>query len=329
MNKIDKTPFWNDKSFEKLKGQIELMNEGEEAKTYKVVPITSYHQLIQFVGYAKFLNRKCGNVYFRGQSSLYEGNLIPSLFRPQKDGKTDQLRNLSVENRLKDSHTCIRKKIEPQSDNQEQNKQQKASSNIDIDIENDTPKDLRVVTPLLQHYGIKTEWIDIVDNIWVALWFGFHHFSSERIGNHEHIYISKADNENTDSEYVYILLILSDATNEKKDIRGLYMGEETTLIDLRKALPSSYLRPHCQHGLVFKRKNITASADIDLSEYVVGAAKIQRHLVRQWLHGGDLLSVQSLFPSMNFDNGYKHLFKKFDTYDWDIRTYGSIQLISY
>lgn len=109
MKKIDKTPFWNDKSFEKLKDQIELMNEGEEAKTYKVVPITSYHQLIQFVGYAKYINGGCGNVYFRGQSDLYKGKLIPSLFRPQQNKKADKQEKPNIERRRKDIQECIQK----------------------------------------------------------------------------------------------------------------------------------------------------------------------------------------------------------------------------
>lgn len=202
------------------------------------------------------------------------------------------------------------------------------SKNIENgNIGTNVPDDLRVVTPLLQHYGVKTEWLDVVDNIWVALWFGLHHFSGELVRNRDHIYISGTDNENTNSEYVYILLIFSDAKTEDEKLPGLYTGERTTLVDLRKAIPSQFLRPHCQHGLMFKGKTDQPTADF--SEYIIGAAKIQRHLVRQWLHGGDLLSVQSLFPSMNFDNGYKHLFEKFDTYGWNVPTYGSIQLISY
>ena len=31
-----------------------------------------------------------------------------------------------------------------------------------------------VLYSVLQHYGIRTCWLDIVDNIWVALWFGSH-----------------------------------------------------------------------------------------------------------------------------------------------------------
>lgn len=30
------------------------------------------------------------------------------------------------------------------------------------------------VEPLVQHYGVRTRWLDVVDNIWVALWFACH-----------------------------------------------------------------------------------------------------------------------------------------------------------
>ncbi|GAA0468199.1 hypothetical protein Ade02nite_79030 [Paractinoplanes deccanensis] len=32
--------------------------------------------------------------------------------------------------------------------------------------------------PLLQHYGIRTRWLDLVGNIWSALWFACHHFTT-------------------------------------------------------------------------------------------------------------------------------------------------------
>ena len=42
------------------------------------------HDLTQFIGFGKYKNNQVGNVYFRGQTSLYNGAMIPSLYR----GKT-------------------------------------------------------------------------------------------------------------------------------------------------------------------------------------------------------------------------------------------------
>lgn len=46
--------------------------------------IETVHDLTQFIGFGKYKNNQVGNVYFRGQTSLYEGAMIPSLYR----GKT-------------------------------------------------------------------------------------------------------------------------------------------------------------------------------------------------------------------------------------------------
>ena len=45
-----------------------------------------------------------------------------------------------------------------------------------------------VFEPLIQHYGVKTPYIDLVDNIWVALWFALHQATSETINSHEYVY---------------------------------------------------------------------------------------------------------------------------------------------
>ena len=46
-----------------------------------VYSIKSYHSLTQFIGYGKYINNQWGNVYLRGQTSLYNGCLSPSLLR--------------------------------------------------------------------------------------------------------------------------------------------------------------------------------------------------------------------------------------------------------
>ena len=85
-------------------------------------------------------------MFFRGQARLY-GSLAPSLLRGARDGPPTVKRRARLATLLKD---------------------------IDAD-----KQALRAVDPecreaLLQHYGIRTTWIDVVDNIWVALWFACH-----------------------------------------------------------------------------------------------------------------------------------------------------------
>ena len=62
---------------------------GNEVKAYELL---SVHEIIQFIGYAKNKNKSIGNVYFRGQTDLYDGKMIPSLFRNVKNIQNVQCR---------------------------------------------------------------------------------------------------------------------------------------------------------------------------------------------------------------------------------------------
>lgn len=92
---------------------------------------------------------------------------------------------------------------------------------------------------MLQPYGIKTYWLDVVDNIWVALWFSLHEFKKTLVDKRELINAVKTNN-----IYSYLFLLVSDAVdNNKKDDEyypGIYKGHKTILNDLRKSTPSFY-----------------------------------------------------------------------------------------
>ena len=67
----NKTP--SDISYE----EIELAC-GEKLKVYDIEMV---HDLTQFIGFGKYMNNQKCNVYLRGQNDLYNGKLIPSLYR--------------------------------------------------------------------------------------------------------------------------------------------------------------------------------------------------------------------------------------------------------
>lgn len=294
-----------------------VLRDGEITKRDgSVVPIyliDSFHALTQFVGFAKFKNRFYGNVYFRGQTSLHAGKLIPSVFRPS-------LTSTSVNYSERFITYNTRRKQALSSD--------KGFSSIEG----------RAIEPLLQHYGIKTTWLDVVDNLWVALWFGLHKFSSVIIEDHEHVHIT----EEPLGQYAYLFLLAVDAQKEQEKyvssgpqrIPGVYSGEETNVVDLRKAVQSYYLRPHAQHALMIQKKRILtqtplSEGDVDYSDFIVGVAKISRERGLDWIGNNGLLSIQSLFPPAYFDNGYRYLLEHYKVAPETIPTYGSIQFISY
>lgn len=234
-------------------------------------------------------NQKC-NVFLRGQTDLYNGELIPSLYR----GRT-KLEAITT-------------------------KYNKRMNKLKVDIDSFSQYDRFVLEPLLQHYGVKTTYLDLVDNVWVALWFALHQTKSESINSHEYIYYF-----NNTNKYSYILLVATDAINVS-DKNGVYEGETTRLVDLRKALPSYFLRPHAQHAYMLKKKGKVES---DYSDLIIGIAKIPTELGFKWIGTSEFLTVSSLFPAAYFDSGYKVLLKKYpEEEQGTINQYGSIQILT-
>lgn len=253
--------------------------------------IETVHDLTQFIGFGKYKNNKIGNVYFRGQTSLYNGSMIPSLYR----GKS------RIDSITRKYNTKINKAI----------KEKRIFSQYNR----------AVFEPLVQHYGVRTPYIDLVDNVWVALWFALHQAKTVAIHSHEYVYYfdSKA-------EYAYIILIVSDAKEETTQF-GVYKGHDTTLVDLRKATPSYFLRPHAQHAYMI-RKNIEFPGDY--SDLIVGIAKIPTTLGFKWLGSNEFLSLSSLFPASYFDSGYKILLKNYPEEEnaGGVNQFGSIQILT-
>ena len=279
--------------FEK-KTKTKIIKESITLYSGNVIPvytITTANDLIQYVGYGKYINYLNTNVFIRGQVDLYNGMLVPSLFRGKKNLNSAVSKFYERINSILSS--------------------EKSFSRF--------PKSVFEAT--IQHYGIKTTQIDLVDNLWVALWFASNEFYGRIIDTNEHVFISPSKR-----EYGYILLVACDALTPSTSVKGLYEGGQTQVIDLRKALPSYYLRPHSQHAYMMKGKN---SLKYDYSDCIIGIAKIPICEIRKWIGCSELLSTSTLFPSAYFDSGYEVLLKNFPKWDSSIVRYqGSIQIIS-
>lgn len=273
-----------------------------------VYEISSFHSLTQLIGFGKYMNRDCGNVYLRGQTSLYAGNLPPSVLRPK--------RGMHINNtkRIAQYKHNIRESV--------------------AQTKNFKDRDSLIIEPMLQHYGIRTYWLDIVDNIWIALWFAVHKTNAKIVDGREYIHIF----ENEADQYGYVFLISSDATAEVQNQPGIYRGVQTTLVDLRKAIPSYFLRPHAQHALMLKKNSENPNEFADYSDRIVAIAKISVSNVLKWIGQTGLLSVQSLFPPPYYDSGYEQLLneykmpesckEQFSQKNY-IQSFGSIQDITY
>lgn len=264
--------------------EVAQLNCGSEIKIYT---ISSIYDLVQYIGYAKYKYRK-NEIFLRGQTDFYKGNLIPSLYRGDKNITSLSTKYNKRMNKLVDSSAFFRN-----------------YNRITLE-------------PLLQHYGIKTTSIDVVDNIWVALWFATHEAQCCKVKSHDFVYYHDST-----QLYSYIFLVASDAKVASK-INGINEGNDTTIIDLRRVVPSFFLRPHAQHAYMIKKKD---NNQWDFSDLIVGIVKISTRIGLEWIGSNQLLTVNSLFPNACFDSGYAKLLKEYPEDDSGTATYGSIQII--
>jgi hypothetical protein len=193
---------------------------------------------------------------------------------------------------------------------------------------NDADNQRYKVEGMLQHYGIPTRFIDVVDNHWVSLWMGL--YKALRLKQHNEYYhytqrsipvsdIAKCTGTSGDDLYQYILL-MAVPFSKKRSYSGVQTSEDYIEVDLRQALPSVFLRPHAQHGLVLRRKvhghdTGRSAEDYDMATTVIGIIKVRIDSVREWIGTGTLLTQDNLFPPPGYDYGYDLLLTRTDLFE--------------
>lgn len=161
---------------------------------------------------------------------------------------------------------------------------------------------------LLQHYGLRTTWIDLVDNIWVTLWFACH--TAHAAGPYgEFLHFERRVPRKDPTGKAYILLVAADAVSPDRSKPGFYRGPHTELLDLRIAAPSIFLRPHAQHGLLMRCRGNTVERPRDYIGQARGILEIDLADALEWLGNSTALSTHSLFPPPSYDQGYANLLK--------------------
>jgi hypothetical protein len=159
-----------------------------------------------------------------------------------------------------------------------------------------------VVEPLLQHYGVRTRWLDVVDNIWAALWFACHEFHEYA----SYAHYSRRASGTAHPRFAYIVIF--DVGNAKRGpYPGMYVSDKARLVDLRYATPSVYLRPHAQHGCLLNAVTGTGATSYSLQHLELATVRVELGLALEWLGSGTLLSSYSMFPPATRDEGYRRL----------------------
>lgn len=214
-------------------------NEALWHPNLRVLEVTTPFAFTQMCGYLRFSRRSQGEIYYRGQSAMHRG-LVPSLLRNTDGGKKrNQCLQKAARTRIQELKSFL------------------ASSGAAF--LNGTPDYPREA--LLQHYFLRTRWVDILDNPWVALWFACH---SPVVRHSRYVtYVprvpldtpapSRSEGDDLSSSttvglmfgYAFVLLLQPGPFACVPASPGLYhCGKKFQLIDLRIASPSLYLRPH-------------------------------------------------------------------------------------
>ncbi len=297
---------------------------GHEVSLYEVEKMAAFNQLI---GHAKFMNAQYGNVYYRGVNGLFD-NVLPSIMRGRTYGQAAALNKLLTEICDNDYfHDSLKLRAVPNGNNE------------NYYLANEIRRKNRYcVEGLLQHYAGYTRFVDVVDNHWVALWMGLHNFKMRGKGarycmcekrefslgdlykatplNGCPITTSRTSN---DGIYEYLLLIAMPYA-EKNPECGIIETTDFVEVDLRKTLPSFYLRPHAQHALVVRRRDsknfnsMPTAAFYDMASQVIGILRVRIDYASQWLGNGNLLTSSNLFPSPSLDQGYNNLLMHSDLF---------------
>ncbi len=322
-------------------GTHSFVNYNDSSGNLIPVPIyeaNSIYGLNQLVGYAKFINRDYGYVCYRGECRLHP-TLIPSLYR-----HSTKLTNAN--NKIVEHINKIRK-----------DSALRTELNLD-DL--DEYQEKCVVEGMLQHYGLPTRFIDVVDNLWVALWMGqyertptkniktknnyVHYFKRElpnielariaikiheqwtKLASYPSSFFPLSDiapiidgvypNGIKESNLYQYIILLAIPYSDKSVSKGISVSKTHVLVDLRQALPSIFLRPHAQHGLVVKKRieKPKSIEQYDMATEVIGIVRIRLDKATNWLGEGVLLTQENLFPTPAFDIGYDILLSRTDLF---------------
>ena len=141
--------------------------------------------------------------------------------------------------------------------------------------------------PVLQHYGIRTPWLDVVRNLYTAIWFANHEFETRG---------SCRAAVQSQQEYGWISLYAK-RSEDSLIVRNFWRDES-----------SRHLRPHVQHGMSLAAQEDIAQrpkSEQDFTRFRIAQVRFPNS--QQWRSCGYMLSARFLFPSPEHDDSLRQL----------------------
>jgi hypothetical protein len=221
-------------------------NYSNQSAERNVLNINDYRGLMMTIGSLKYhLHKMDTDFLLRGQTKNYP--IVPSLFRACQTHLQLQANQAWIAKVI----PAIKSTFDP----------------VGTDDEREA---------LLQHYGLKTRWIDVVDHVQTALWFAF---TDEK---------RNFDGSDIEDSTGYLYLIAYPCTSAKYAI----------VKDLRLK-PADWLRPHLQQGFSIRLAD-PLSYERSFEHLRLATIVIQRDLLRTWSNSV-FIRKDYLFPGEAFD----------------------------
>jgi hypothetical protein len=277
-----------------------------ETSTETSVPMfeaLTLHGLNQLIGYIKYNNRLHFDILYRGEASLHK-TYIPSLYRnyPNVVHANQKIASLIERIILDDKMKKQLHITNPQSE-----------------------RDRYIVESMLQHYGLSTHFLDVVDNHWVALWMGQHRwtllnkqYAYATYRKREISYIDSLSKDSVPKDDLYQYILLFGIPRCSHRLEGFQKNKGFVTIDLREILPSMFVRPHAQHAMLVRKlqqDNTDTDKDFDMASNLACIIRIRIDRASEWLGDGKLLTLPNLFPSPANDQGYNILLHREDLFE--------------
>lgn len=240
----------------------------DEDEYGNIVECSTYISLVRLLGYVKY--HSSSTVLVRGQSRCW-GNLNPSAIRTAPN-------NSDLHREADDFLVTFR-------------------NTLQVDLEE---AQQHSTEPHLQHYGIRTRWLDVVDSLPHALYFAvFNQYNSD---GRSRMILPQGGESSTDYGYLYLIDCDPDEARAPQT-RGVWTTDSGLKIcDLRRAKPSKALRPHSQHGYLIRGTD----TELNLWNRVLVRIRVPRKQAHEWI-SGHCLAHCAMFPGEHEDQNYATL----------------------
>lgn len=284
-----------------ISGTERVDSTSSDGVTETLIHVNDPNALIQTIGYLKFAADGQSSVFYRGET-IHWSSLKPSGFRAKSPAGMISFSTQMYQyiDEVFDG-TCGCRRVHGKPACRSTWPCPDIASSV-RGLVGKTPR--AIVEPLLQQYGLRSRWLDLVDNIWIALWFGCHNLITD--GTQQYAHHVRRSTASEPDGFAYVRVV--DAGElESTNVAGVFLSTATKVVDLRRALPSVYVRPHAQHGLLLASRDWGPQAEPDLCHRCVATVRIHLHDALEWLGGGLFTTPYVLFPPPTRDEGYRRL----------------------